>query len=81
MAVGGSLLWDARASEVSAVRLAICGKPSPQQDLSLSFDHTGGLTGSLRAKHDALTVRLTGTVDLNRKGGSGAGLEVVYDLD
>ncbi|KAL1503904.1 hypothetical protein AB1Y20_012366 [Prymnesium parvum] len=80
-AVGGSLLWDAREREVAALKLALCTSPNPSQEYCLSFDHTGGLTGSVKAKRDGFTMRLFGTLDLNRKGASNAGAELVYDLD
>uniref|UniRef100_A0A7S3AST3 Uncharacterized protein n=1 Tax=Haptolina ericina TaxID=156174 RepID=A0A7S3AST3_9EUKA len=80
-AIGGSLLWDARDHEVSAVRLAMCTKPTPTQEFSLSFDHTGGLTASAKSQHDSLIMRVFGTIDLNRKGGSHAGVKLEYDLD
>jgi len=81
-AVGGSLLWDARDHEVSAVRMALCTKPTPTQEFCLSFDHTGGLTGSVKAKHDSLTMKLFGTIDLSgEKKGSQAGINLEYDLD
>ena len=44
-AVGGSLLWDAREREISAMRLALCAQPDANRQLCLSFDQTGGLSG------------------------------------
>lgn len=79
-ALGGSLLWDARERELSALRLALCAQPLENQFMSLSFDHTGGLTGSVKTSRDALSARLFGTVDLNGKGVSRAGVELAYDL-
>jgi len=79
-AVGGSLLWDSREQMVSSMRLALCAQPAANQQVSLSFDHTGGLTGSVKTTRDSVSARLFGTLDLNRKGGSRAGLEVVYDI-
>lgn len=54
-ALGGSLLWDARESEVAALKLALCTSPSPSQEYCLSFDQTGGLTGrcNLKSAHHA----------------------------
>lgn len=43
-AAGGSLLWDARKCEVTAMRLALCAQPTINQQLAISFDHTGGLS-------------------------------------
>lgn len=80
-ALGGSLLFDAQEREVSALRLALCAQPAANQLVSLSFDHTGGLTGSVKTKRDSLSARLFGTLDLNRKGATRAGLEMVYDVD
>mmetsp|Transcript_26985 Transcript_26985/g.54268 ORF Transcript_26985/g.54268 Transcript_26985/m.54268 type:complete len:316 (-) Transcript_26985:626-1573(-) len=89
-AVGGSLLWDARNHELSSMRLALCAQPAANQHVSLSFDHRldglnsldsfAGLTGSVKTTRDSISARLFGTLDLNRKGGSRAGLEVVYDM-
>lgn len=80
-AVGGSLLYDASRSELSAMRLALAAQPAPNQQISLSFDHTGGLTGSVKAAvNDGLSARIFGTIDLNRQGGGRAGLDVTYDL-
>jgi hypothetical protein len=78
-AVGGSLLWDAREHEVSSMRLALCAQPATNQQVALSFDHTGRLSGSITTVYDSLSARLFGTLDLNRKNGSRAGLEVTYD--
>jgi hypothetical protein len=44
-AAGGSLLWDTREREVSAMRLALCTQPAPNAHLAASIDHTGGLSG------------------------------------
>ena len=42
----------------------------------------GFLSGSFKAAvHDALSLRLNGTVDLNRKQRPTAGLQLFYDLD
>jgi len=79
-AVGGSMLWDAREREFSSFRLALCAQPTSSQQVALSFDHTGGLTSSVKTTRDSLSARLFGTLDLNGKGGSRAGLEVVYDV-
>ena len=79
-ALGGSLLWDAREREIASMRLALCAQPAADQLVSLSFDHTGGLTGSVKTQRDSMTARLFGTLDLNRKGGSRAGVELIYDL-
>lgn len=80
-AVGGALLWDASEREVSAMRLALSAQPAPHQHVTLSMDHTGGLTGSVKTTREALTARLFGTFDLNRKSPIRAGLEVAVDLD
>lgn len=80
-AVGGSLLWDARERELSALRFAMCGQPLPNQRVCLGFDHTGSLTGSLRSNWDAFTLHATGSINLNARGGKGVGLELSYDLD
>uniref|UniRef100_A0A7S3W6S4 Uncharacterized protein n=1 Tax=Strombidinopsis acuminata TaxID=141414 RepID=A0A7S3W6S4_9SPIT len=80
-AVGGSLLWDARERELSALRFAICGQPMPGQRVSMGFDHTGSLTGSLKSSWDAFTLHATGSVDLNTRGINRMGVEVSYDLD
>ena len=44
-AIGGSALFDTREREVSAMRLALSAQSASNQQLSLSFDHTGGLSG------------------------------------
>ena len=36
--------------------------------------------GSVKTTRDNLTARLFGTLDLNRKGNSRAGIEIVYDI-
>jgi len=80
-AVGGSLLYDAREHEISAMRLALAAQPASNQQVALSFDHTGGLTGSVKASRNSLSARLFGTLDLNRKGAGRAGLEMTYDIN
>lgn len=79
-ALGASVLFDTRSSEVSAMKLALAAQPAAHQQIALSFDHTGGLTGSVTAKQEALSARLFGTLDLNRVGGGRAGLDITYDL-
>ena len=87
-AIGGALLWDAERSEVAAMRLAMCAQPFSDPklaQLSMSFDHTGSLSGSVKAQplkngSVPLTARLFGTLDLNQKGMSRVGLEMAYDL-
>lgn len=78
-AVGGSLLYDAGERQVSSMRLALAAQPASNQQVALSFDQSGALTGSVKTTRDALSARLFGTLDLNRKGGGRAGLEVTYD--
>ena len=59
----------------------LAAQPAPNQQISLSFDHTGGLTGSVKAAvNDGLSARIFGTIDLNRQGGGRAGLDVTYDV-
>lgn len=80
-AIGGSLLYDASRSELSAMRLALAAQPATNQQIALSFDHLGALTGSAKmAVNDAVSAKVFGTLDLNRKGGGRAGVEVTYDV-
>mmetsp|Transcript_8790 Transcript_8790/g.14742 ORF Transcript_8790/g.14742 Transcript_8790/m.14742 type:complete len:313 (+) Transcript_8790:33-971(+) len=80
-AFGGSLLWDVRERELAALRFALCMQAAPSQQLSASFDHNGNVSGRVSASVDALTIRLNGTVDLNRTRESCFGVELSYDLD
>lgn len=80
-AVGGSLLWDARERELSALRFAMCGQVAPGQRVSVGFDHTGNLSGGLKSNLDAFTIHANGSIDLNRRHASRVGFEVSYDLD
>lgn len=80
-ALGGSLRWDAREAEVAALRVALSAQPTASERVAVSFDHTGGLTGSVKTTRDGVSARVFGTVDVNRAGASRAGVEVLYDLD
>ena len=80
-AIGGSLLYDASRSELSKMRLALAAQPASNQQIALSFDHLGAVTGSVTTTvNDALAARVFGTIDLNRKAGGRAGVEVTYDV-
>ena len=86
-AVGGSLLFDTREREVSALRLALLAQPMDGHQYGMSMDHTGSLTASLKLKPSpgdavpsGLSARIFGTVDLQRRKANRAGVELVYDV-
>jgi len=81
VAIAGSMLWDARERELAALKLAACVQPSPTQQLCVSFDQTGSFSLGAKASVNALSVRVSGSVDANRRRAAGATVEVAYDLD
>ena len=70
LAAGGSLLWDPSKEErqVASLRVGLIAQPAAGRQLTLGFDEKGFLSGSFKAAvHDALSLRLNGKLDLNRK--------------
>ena len=49
--------------------------------LTLGFDHKGLLTSTVAAARDALSVKLSGEVDVNGGKTPRARVELAYDLD
>ena len=92
-AVGGSMLWDVRERELSSLRFGVCAQPTPSGQLRATLDHTGHVTATVRSTPtSALTLALTGTVDLNSReprgraftrgvGSTRVGVEATYDID
>jgi hypothetical protein len=82
MAVGGSLLFDWHASKVSTLRIGLAAQPAQRRAFSVDFDEKGFLSGSFKtAVADALSLRISGKADLNRRQRIAVGFEFSYDLD
>ena len=81
-AFGGSLLWDALKREPAALRIGLCAQPAPSQQVCASFDNVGDLRASFKGSvTDAVSLTLSGRLDVNRARGSSVGLELAYDLE
>ena len=81
-AVGGALSWDPRERQPAQLRVAACAKPASHlPTLTLGFDHKGLLTSTVAAARDALSVKLSGEVDVNGGKTPRARVELAYDLD
>ena len=71
--MGGSVLWNPQAKEVSQLKLGIIAQPVKGYDVALAFDHTGTLSASAKASSGRLSARLFGALDVNGRGGGDAG--------